>query len=245
LEATDPLIIKPYHDGNVKLEKDIRVRSRKTLDCSGKSVKFWNRGLSCRGEHIHLHNFEIEKAGNDALQAKRSNHLIFSHLKLGESYDGLLDITLANPGGCRVTVINTLFSKHNKAMLIGLRRSQDPYNHEFRVSVIRCWFDDCTQRMPRVEGGYAHVVNTFAKYDHYAFGSQGGANVCLENCWAQAFKGRDKATRIDGGNLGAFDCIGYDGAVFREHNRDATKVARTHDVPLWKREDVYEAVGPK
>jgi pectate lyase len=104
----------------------------------------------------------------DGIQIKGTCSHIWVHkctfLRQG---DGALDIT---NGANYVTVSYCKFGQNNKASLIG-NTDTDVYTDRYKVTMHHNWFDETTQRHPRVRFGMVHLFNNY----YYNMGGYGRA----------------------------------------------------------------------
>jgi pectate lyase len=102
----------------------------------------------------------------DGIQIKGTCHHIWidqcTFLRQG---DGAVDIT---NGANYITVSNCLFGQNNKASLIG-SSDTDSYTESYKVTMHHNWFDETTQRHPRVRFGMVHLFNNY----YYNMGGYG------------------------------------------------------------------------
>ncbi|NHB68608.1 pectate lyase family protein [Perlabentimonas gracilis] len=102
----------------------------------------------------------------DGIQIKGTcSHIWVDHCTFLRQGDGAVDIT---NGASYVTVSNCLFGQNNKASLIGSSDS-DTYTESYKVTMHHNWFNETTQRHPRVRFGMVHLFNNY----YYNMGGYG------------------------------------------------------------------------
>lgn len=104
----------------------------------------------------------------DGIQIKGTCHHIWvDHCTFLRQGDGALDIT---NGANYITVSNSLFAQNNKSSLIG-SSDTDTYTDSYKVTMHHNWFNETTQRHPRVRFGMVHLFNNY----YYNMGGYGRA----------------------------------------------------------------------
>jgi pectate lyase len=104
----------------------------------------------------------------DGIQIKGTcSHIWINHCTLLRQGDGALDIT---NGANYITVSNSKFGENNKASLIG-SSDTDSYIDSYKVTMHHNWFNETTQRNPRVRFGMVHLFNNY----YYNTGGYGRA----------------------------------------------------------------------
>jgi pectate lyase len=94
----------------------------------------------------------------DGIQIKGTCHHIWvDHCTLLRQGDGAIDIS---NGADYITISNTIFGQNNKASLIG-SSDTDIYTDRYRVTIHHSWFNQTTQRNPRVRFGKVHLFNNY------------------------------------------------------------------------------------
>lgn len=94
----------------------------------------------------------------DGIQIKGTcHHIWIDHCTLLRQGDGAIDIT---NGADYVTISNTIFGENNKASLIG-SSDTDTHTDKYRVTMHHNWFNQTTQRNPRVRFGKVHLFNNY------------------------------------------------------------------------------------
>jgi pectate lyase len=102
----------------------------------------------------------------DGIQIKGTCHHIWidrcTFLRQG---DGAVDIT---NGASYITISYTIFGQNNKASLIG-SSDTDSHTDKYKVTIHHSWFNETTQRHPRVRFGQVHLFNNY----YYNMGGYG------------------------------------------------------------------------
>ena len=94
----------------------------------------------------------------DGIQIKGTCHHIWvDHCTFLRQGDGALDIT---NGANYITVSNSVFGANNKASLIG-SSDTDSFRDRYKVTMHHNWFNETTQRNPRVRFGMVHLFNNY------------------------------------------------------------------------------------
>lgn len=110
----------------------------------------------------------LSQVDGDAIRLVTASKVWIDHNTLYSCQDGLLDVTR---GSTDVTISNNWFREQNKVMLLG---HDDGYlrDQNMKVTVVYNHFGpNCSQRMPRIRHGYAHVANNlYQGWGQYAIG---------------------------------------------------------------------------
>lgn len=102
----------------------------------------------------------------DGIQIKGTcHHIWIDHCTFLRQGDGAVDIT---NGASYITISNTKFGENNKASLIGSSDS-DSHTDKYKVTIHHSWFNETTQRHPRVRFGQVHLFNNY----YYNMGGYG------------------------------------------------------------------------
>lgn len=102
----------------------------------------------------------------DGIQIKGTCHHIWvNHCTFLRQGDGAIDIT---NGASYITISYCKFGENNKASLIGSSDS-DTQTDKYKVSMHHNWFNETTQRHPRVRFGMVHLFNNY----YYNMGGYG------------------------------------------------------------------------
>ncbi|KAG0460824.1 hypothetical protein HPP92_021121 [Vanilla planifolia] len=167
------------HDMQITLRSPLPIKSYTTLDGRGAVVHIARgAGLLLNNVHdviihgLHFYGNRAATAGTDgdAIRLVGSRKVWIDHNTLYAGEDGLVDVTR---GSTDITVSNNWFHDHNKVMLLG---HDDGFleDRNMRVTVVFNRFGpNCSQRMPRIRHGYAHVANNL--YDGWVKYAIGGS----------------------------------------------------------------------
>jgi len=102
----------------------------------------------------------------DGIQLKGTcHHIWIDKCTLLRQGDGAVDIT---NGASYVTISHSIFGENNKASLIGSSDS-DSNTESYKVTVHNTWYNETTQRNPRVRFGMVHLFNNY----YYNMGGYG------------------------------------------------------------------------
>lgn len=169
-ESAEPKVI--YVQGEIgtgtrnKAGDVIYVKSNKTI--------IGNTGAVLKGSlrvydesNIIFKNLIIEGQGStesqgfDCMTIKNGNHIWIDHCEFKNGEDGNLDIIR---GSDNVSVTWCIFrytinSIHNLSNNIGAKDIEPESLDKLKVTFQYCWWDGCTQRMPRVRYGKVQVAN--------------------------------------------------------------------------------------
>lgn len=194
----------------INLNYELLVNSFKTVDGRGAKVEITGKGCVILDSvtNVIIHNIHIhhcEPSGNaevrrsttwisprgpsdgDGISVNASSKIWIDHCSLSYCADGLIDVTM---GSTAVTISNSFFSNHDKAMLLG---HSDGFTTDagMQVTVAFNRFGwNLSERMPRCRFGYFHVVNNdYSSWRLYAVGgsaaptinSQGNRYIAPEN----------------------------------------------------------------
>ena len=103
----------------------------------------------------------------DAIQVRGSDNIWIHHCSFSDYFDGLIDLT---KGTKDVTLSWNKFSDHDKVILISAN-DNDTEDEDTRVTLHHNWFNETTQRHPRVRHGKVHAYNNFFdKWGSYGMG---------------------------------------------------------------------------
>jgi pectate lyase len=104
----------------------------------------------------------------DGIQIKGTCHHIWvDHCTILRQGDGALDIT---NGASYITISWSIIGQNNKASLIGSSDS-DTHTDKYKVTIHHTWYNETTQRNPRVRFGMVHLFNNY----YYNMGGYGRA----------------------------------------------------------------------
>jgi pectate lyase len=177
---SDPYIIQI--DGKITITpkgKHIAVKSNKTIVGITTDAGLFQGGFSVGNneKNIIFQNLTIsdtfvvgdwdgKEQDWDGIQIKGTCHHIWvNHCTFLRQGDGAIDIT---NGASYITVSYTKFSENNKASLIG-SSDTDSYTDRYKVTMHHNWFNETTQRHPRVRFGMVHLFNNY----YYNMGGYG------------------------------------------------------------------------
>ncbi|KAK4568847.1 hypothetical protein RGQ29_004319 [Quercus rubra] len=194
----EPLWIIFEQEMVIKLKEEMIMNSYKTIDGRGANVHITGGGcitiqlitnIIIHGINIH----ECKPAGNtnvrsspshfghrgisdgDAMSIFGSKHVWVDHVTLSNCADGLVDVV---EGSSLVTISNSLFTQHDKAILLG---HSDAYTADksMKVTIAFNHFGEgLTPRLPRIRHGYVHVVNNdYTKWGMYAIGGSASPTI--------------------------------------------------------------------
>jgi pectate lyase len=114
----------------------------------------------------------------DGIQIKGTCHHIWvDHCTLLRQGDGAIDIT---NGASYITISWCIIGQNNKASLIG-SSDTDTHTDKYKVTIHNTWYNETTQRNPRVRFGQVHLFNNY----YYNMGGYGRAmNYANSNGYA-------------------------------------------------------------
>ena len=162
------------------LQDEIHVNSNKTIIGAGSGKTLNGVALLSRDKQkIIIRNIRLTRGRIDGVAFHNCHHVWVDHCDLGNSYDGLLDIT---NGSDFVTVSWVKLHDHNKVSITnsGTCHYED-YNKE-RVTFAHCMFNNNTQRNPRIGYGKMHIYNSYwENIKLYCIGFHSQAQVLSEN----------------------------------------------------------------
>lgn len=181
-QRTEPVIIQI--EGPIQITpkgRHIAVRSNKTIigitDDAGlveggfsvgngqKNIIFKNLTIS---DTFVEGDWDGKEQDWDGIQIKGTcHHIWIDHCTFLRQGDGAVDIT---NGASYITISNTVFGQNNKASLIGSSDS-DTHVNAYKVTIHNSWFNETTQRHPRVRFGQVHLFNNY----YYNMGGYGRA----------------------------------------------------------------------
>jgi len=190
--------------GDMHLDNDIDVPSGTFIDGRGASVRLVSRGLVvAEADHVAISHLLITNASNDGIRIAKSDNVVVDHCTVTDCYDGLIDATHCRSGDkMRVSVQHCYLGKHNKGCAFGLGL-RDPNDEGIRATFFENYFNYVNQRSPRLELGWAHVVNCFMRYGLVGSQSYGQGRLYLEKCWFKPYSGEE--TPVDNTYSGGSD----------------------------------------
>lgn len=163
----------------ITLRQELLIAERKTIDGRGARVEIaYGAGLTIQNvDHVIIHGIHIHNIGHkagglirdhtyhfgirtksdgDGISVLKSANIWIDHVTMYNCEDGLIDVI---DGSTAVTISNSHFHKHDKAMLLGAR-DEHFWDDKMQVTVAFNRFGPgVRQRMPRVRFGFVHVVN--------------------------------------------------------------------------------------
>jgi pectate lyase len=178
--STDPYIIQI--EGMITITpkgRHIAVRSNKTIVGITPDAGLSQGGFSIGNnqKNIIFQNLTIadtyvegdwdgKEQDWDGIQIKGTCHHIWvDHCTFLRQGDGAVDIT---NGASYITISNCIFGENNKASLISSSDS-DSHTDKYKVTIHHTWFNETTQRHPRVRFGQVHLFNNY----YYNMGGYG------------------------------------------------------------------------
>jgi len=208
---SEPLWIIFQRDMVIQLKEELIMNSYKTIDGRGVNVHIGNgpcitvqyvSHIIIHGIHVH----DCRPAGNamvrdspthygwrtisdgDGISIFGGSDVWVDHVSLSNCADGLIDAIMGSTG---ITISNSHFTHHDKAILLGASDSYTP-DVKMRVTIAYNHFGKgLVQRMPRCRHGYFHVVNNdYTHWEMYAIG--GSANPTI-NSQGNRFSAPDNA----------------------------------------------------
>ncbi|XP_074581533.1 putative pectate lyase 17 [Curcuma longa] len=204
-------------DMQIRLVRPLVVKSFTAIDGRGADVHIVNGAgfLLYKVQNVIIHGLQfhhlrsqargpiidpygkLSHAGSedgDAIRVVTASKVWIDHNTLHSCEDGLIDVTR---GSTDITISNNWFHHHDKVMLLGHR---DGYIRDkaMRVTVAFNRFGPaCSQRMPRVRYGYAHVVNNlYDGWKEYAIGGSVGPTIMSEGNLFVASKQKEVTRRM-------------------------------------------------
>ena len=188
LESTSPLIISFAVSGTILLDTDIELKSNKTVDAGNVYIRIrYCAFLIDGGNNIIVRNLHFDSNGEDHGEtgdaisiSEASENIWIDHCSFEDYYDGLVDIKRESD---YITVSWCYFRGHNKVMLIGHDEDHTADIGHLHVTVHHCWFDETTQRHPRLRFGKVHCYNNwYYKNGLYGIVAQMDGQIYVERC---------------------------------------------------------------
>lgn len=245
--------------GMQDLQDQITIGSNKTIIGAGAGKAL--NGICLDISHqsnIILRNISLTKGRVDGISMRTCHHVWIDHCDLSNSYDGLLDFTVASN---YMTVSWTKLHDHDKVSITnsGTAHYED-YGKE-RVTFAHCWFANNVQRNPRIGYGLMHIYNCYwTDISSYCIGFHSQAQVLSEYNYfsssaRKAFNNQyanvlpycgyltDNGSYLDGSSPKTasdqtYTGISYTPKTYYDYEFDQTAV---NDVP----NDVKGGVGPQ
>lgn len=181
--APQPYVIIVDNDiqGKGMAVKDvIAITSNKTIIGAGAGKALQGICIDMKDQqNVIFRNLYISKGNDDAIAMRNCHHIWIDHCDLSDSYDGLLDFTLASD---YITVTWTKLHDHDKVSITnsGTCHFED-YGRE-HITFAHCWFANNVQRNPRIGYGRMHIYNCYwTNISSYCIGFHSQAQVLSEN----------------------------------------------------------------
>ncbi|OMO79210.1 Pectate lyase/Amb allergen [Corchorus capsularis] len=222
----EPLWIVFAHDMHIKLNQELLITSKKTIDGRGANVHIaYGAGITIQFVEdvilhgLHIHNIIPRSGGlirdsvdhygfrtqsdGDGISIFGSSNIWLDHISMHECSDGLID---AIQGSTAITISNCHFTHHNDVILLG---ASDSYSKDklMQVTVAFNHFGkELIQRMPRCRWGFFHVVNNdYTHWKMYAIGgsqhptiiSQGNRYIAPDDPKAKEITNRNYGTEAE------------------------------------------------
>ncbi|KAI4327543.1 hypothetical protein L6164_019992 [Bauhinia variegata] len=255
-------------DMHIKLQRPLLISSFTTLDGRGVNVHIADNAclLIFKTSNIIIHGLRIHHCkpqgpgsvmgpegkviplghvDGDAIRLVTASKIWIDHNTLYDCQDGLLDVTR---GSTDVTISNNWFREQNKVMLLG---HDDGYirDRNMKVTVVYNHFGpQCSQRMPRIRHGYAHVANNlYMGWVQYAIGGSKAPSLKSEaNLFIAPKSGSKEVTWRKGNpeeNVETWEFysardVFENGAFFRETKSVGAK-------PNYNQEQIFKVVDAK
>ncbi|WP_051085235.1 immunoglobulin-like domain-containing protein [Hahella ganghwensis] len=171
--------------GTISLDEAIDVQSNKTIDGRGADITLTGDGLLLDEgvENIIVHNIRII---NSLTDKERDAITIYGdvkgvwidHCTFSNFTDGLIDITVRSTD---ITLSWNHFYDHGKAVLISAS-DNDSFDDIIRVTQHHNFFDNITERSPRIRYGKVHAFNNYLRdWGYYGMRSAITAELFVEN----------------------------------------------------------------
>jgi pectate lyase len=200
LESDERWWIVFDHEGVIRLNTPIEVRSHKTVDGRGRDVRIIGQ-FAIRAERniifsdvdVTMENpedgaddlFSIRGVGGDTPADFEVRGLWFHHLALHFGGDGLIDIR----GGTEVTISWNHLYNHTKAML-HTQDANNEYVAGMHITYHHNFFDRTSRRGPHFARGKADFFNNYHyQWYEYGAGSVNSAQFLSENNIYEAREG--------------------------------------------------------
>lgn len=158
----------------------IAIGSNKTIIGAGSGKALRGICIDMKDQqNVIFRNLSISRGNDDAIAMRNCHHIWIDHCDLSDSYDGLLDFTLASD---YITVSWTKLHDHDKVSITnsGTCHFED-YGRE-HITFAHCWFANNVQRNPRIGYGRMHIYNCYwTNISSYCIGFHSQAQVLSEN----------------------------------------------------------------
>ncbi|XP_076918289.1 pectate lyase 1-like [Bidens hawaiensis] len=192
-----PLWITFEKDMVITLTQELVINSDKTIDGRGAKVEITGTGLSLYNvknviiHGIHIHDVKEAPGGliknsdgppgmrhktdGDGICVTGSTQIWIDHCSFSKGVDGLIDVTLRSTG---VTISNSKFTQHHKAILLGAHNSHAEDKAMQATVAFNFFGDGCDQRMPRCRFGFFQIVNNnYDSWGTYAIGGSAAPTI--------------------------------------------------------------------
>ena len=241
------------------LQDQISVGSNKTIIGGGGGHALNGICLDIsRQSNIIIRNITLTKGRIDGISMRTCHHVWIDHCDLSNSYDGLLDFTVASS---YMTCSWTKLHDHDKVSITNSGTAHFEDYGKARVSFVHCWFANNVQRNPRIGYGLLHIYNCYwTDITSYCIGVHSQAQALSEYNYfsssaKKAFNNQytsvlpycgyitDNGSFLDGSNPRAssdqpYTGISYTPKTYFDYEFDQTPV---DNVPA----DIQSGVGPQ
>ncbi|XP_073269161.1 probable pectate lyase 12 isoform X1 [Primulina huaijiensis] len=195
---TEPLWIVFPSNMLIHLSQELIFNSYKTLDGRGANVHITGGGCITLQyiNNVIIHNIHIHHcyqsgetnvrsspthygwrtlSDGDGISIFGSRDIWIDHCSLSNCKDGLIDAIM---GSTAITISNSIFSHHNKVILLGHSDNHLPDSGMQVTIAFNHFGKKLIQRMPRCRRGYIHVVNNdFTRWEMYAIGGSASPTI--------------------------------------------------------------------
>ncbi|KAK4568852.1 hypothetical protein RGQ29_004324 [Quercus rubra] len=141
----------------IKLKEELIMNSYKTIDG--------------RGANVHI-------TGGGCITIQAITNIIIHGINIHDCKPAGNSNVRSSPGSSLVTISNSLFTEHDKVILLG---HDDAYTADksLKVTIAFNHFGEgLTQRLPRIRHGYVHIVNNdYTKWGMYAIGGSASPTI--------------------------------------------------------------------
>lgn len=189
--------------GTIALDEEVRPGSNTTIEgaAPGATVKGSLGLIGSSSEaltNVIVRNLILRKTGGggeDAISVRRAHHIWIDHNDIGDSPDGLVDVT---NGSNYVTISWNIISysssnaSHRFALLFGNSdNNADEDEGKLKITLHHNWFsENVIERMPRARYGQIHVFNNYysSENNNYCIGPGVQAKVVIESNYFENVK---------------------------------------------------------
>lgn len=179
IDTTGPMVIQVA--GTIDITSKQGVRPDKTIVGLGDDAVINGGGLDFyRSSNVIVRNITFTAAEDDAINVgQESHHIWIDHNTFVAPVDGAIDIVRQSD---YVTVSWNHFAGSDKSMLISHSDSASSDAGHLKVTIHHNYFDESSQRHPRVRfGGPVHVYNNYYRGNElYGVASTMDAGVLVE-----------------------------------------------------------------